>query len=206
MPIPDFQSTMLPLLEFCKDEQEHSNHEALTALATLFKLTDEEKTKLLPSGNQRVFDNRIAWARSHMRRAGLIENTGRGVFRITARGKAELTKRPEKINIRFLQQFPDYVNWRSKAAQQEEIEPAIADPSTSPTEQLEDAYEVLRESLADDLLTKLKSCSPAFFEKVVVEVLVKMGYGGSRKDAGQAIGKVGDERHRRNHQGRSSRT
>ncbi len=196
MAIPDFQSIMLPLLKFCADGQEHTNREAIDVLSAEFDLTDDEKQKLLPSGRQCVFDNRVAWARAHMKMALLVKNTRRGVFRITDRGQEVLSQSPPEINLRFLRQFPEYAEARDRhqqnrkertTSEQEEEE------SKTPEEQLEEAYEVLRENLVSELLTQLKASSPAFFEKVVVEVLVKMGYGGSRKDAGQAIGRSGDE-------------
>jgi len=187
---------MLPLLRFCSDGQEHNNREAIDALSDEFNLTEEEQKELLPSGQQRVFNNRVAWSRAHMKMALLIENTRRGVFRITPRGKEILQQSPSEINLRFLRQFPEYIEVRerpkSRSAQRCAAETDEREDRT-PEEQLEQAYETLRESLASELLFQLKSSSPNFFEKVVVEVLVKMGYGGSRKDAGEAIGKSGDE-------------
>ena len=196
MAIPDFQSIMLPLLKFCGDGNEHTNREAIDALAQEFGVTDAEQKQLLPSGQQRILDNRVAWARAHMKMALLVENTRRGVFHITQRGKKVLEQSPATINLRFLRQFPEYVETRDgqqrnrierESAQTEEQE------KKTPEEQLEEAYETLQVNLAAELVLQLKASSPNFFEKVVVEVLVKMGYGGSRKDAGQAIGQSGDE-------------
>lgn len=196
MTIPDFQSLMLPLLRFCADGEEHTNREALETLADEFDMSEEEQKQLLPSGQQRTFDNRVAWARAHMKMAGLIENTQRGVFRITSRGQEILSKSPLGINLKFLRQFPEYIEVRDKHKnnrQQNEADISDTKESQTPAEQLEEAYQVIRDNLASDLLAQLKSSSPMFFEKVVVEVLVKMGYGGSRKDAGKAIGRSGDE-------------
>lgn len=196
MAIPDFQSVMLPLLKFCADGQEHTNREAIDALAQEFRLTEEEQKQLLPSGQQCVFENRVAWARAHMKMASLIENTRRGIFRITNSGTQLLQKSPSEINLRVLREFPEYLEARDRN-QGNKSEEALAAPdeqeSKTPAERLEEAYEILRKNLASELLSQLKSASPNFFEKVVVEVLVKMGYGGSRKDAGQAIGRSGDE-------------
>lgn len=108
MPIPDFQSIMLPLLRFCSDGFEHSNREAADVLSQEFRLTSEEQKKVLPSGRQRVFDNRVAWARAYMKMALLLENTRRGVFRITARGKQVLEESPDCINLAYLRRFPEY--------------------------------------------------------------------------------------------------
>ena len=196
MAIPDFQSIMLPLLQFCADGIEHTNREALDTLAKEFGLTEEEQKQLLPSGQQCVIDNRVAWARAHMKMAGLLENTKRGVFRITERGQDVLRKKPEEINLRFLREFPEYRETRDKHKENRQKQDALnADDqeNQTPSEQLEEAYQTIRENLASEILAQLKSSSPMFFEKVVVEVLVKMGYGGSRKDAGQAIGRSGDE-------------
>ncbi|HQB08096.1 MAG TPA: restriction endonuclease [Rectinema sp.] len=198
MSIPDFQSVMLPLLKFCSDGQEHTNRQAIDALSQEFGLTEDEQKQLLPSGQQRVFENRVAWARAHMKMADLVENTRRGVFRITDRGRNVLSKSPSEINLRFLRQFPEYISARDRHQDNrkngEAIQPVSDEQeSKTPAELLEEAYMTLRQSLASELISQLKSSSPSFFEKVVVEVLVKMGYGGSRKDAGQAIGRSGDE-------------
>ncbi len=196
MAIPDFQSVMLPLLKFCADGNEHTNREALSELAVLFGLSEDEQKKMLPSGQQCVFDNRVAWARTHMKMAGLLENTQRGVFKITPRGQDVLKKNHPAIHLRFLRQFPEYRTASQKkdeSRSQTNTTETEEQESKTPAEQLEEAYQTLRDNLASEIITQLKAASPFFFEKVVVEVLVKMGYGGSRKDAGQAIGRSGDE-------------
>ncbi|MEA2102781.1 MAG: winged helix-turn-helix domain-containing protein, partial [Thermodesulfobacteriota bacterium] len=195
MAIPDFQSIMLPLLRFCDDGKEHTNREALDSLAKEFDLTEEEQKQLLPSGQQCVIDNRVAWARAHMKMADLIENTRRGVFRITTRGQEVLQKNPTEINLRYLREFPEYIEARDKHKNNRKNETSNSDDqeTQTPAERLEEAYQTIRDNLVSEILAQLKTSSPIFFEKVVVEVLVKMGYGGSRKDAGQAIGRSGDE-------------
>lgn len=196
MAIPDFQRIMLPILKFCADGQEHTNREAIDSLAKEFGLTEDEQKQLLPSGQQCVFDNRVAWARAHMKMADLLENTSRGIFRITNRGSQLLKQAPPELNLRVLRQFPEYIEARNRSQDHQTGESSTAadeQESKTPAERLEEAYEMLRKNLAGELLSQLKSSSPNFFEKVVVEVLVKMGYGGSRKDAGQAIGRSGDE-------------
>lgn len=191
MAIPDFQSIMMPLLRFCTDGHDHSNQESLDALAAEFGLTDNERKQLLPSGQQRVFDNRVAWARAHMKMALLLENPRRGIFRITERGKSVLEQAPPAIDLKFLRQFPEYIDARDKPKAEVSSEPE--QETQTPEEQIGHAYEALQASLASELLSQLKAASPSFFEKVVVDVLVRMGYGGSLKDAGQAIGRSGDE-------------
>lgn len=199
MAIPDFQSIMLPLLQFCADSKEHTNRETIDHLAEVFHLSEEEQKELLPSGRQAIFHNRVAWARAYMKMAKLIENPQRGVFRITVRGHDVLLKPPQKIDISFLMQFPEFAERRKaeqnklKKKKNESTSLDAPDSSITPEEQIEVAYENLKENLTSEILHQLKDASPSFFEKVVVEVLVKMGYGGSRKDAGEAIGKSGDE-------------
>ena len=199
MAIPDFQSIMLPLLQFCGDSKEHSNRDAIDHLAKILHLSEEEQKELLPSGRQAVFHNRVAWARAYMKMAKLLENPQRGIFRITERGQEILQNPPQKIDIRFLMQFPEFAE-RRKAEQNKlkkkkivSTSPNESGSSNTPEEQIEEAYENLKENLTSELIFQLKESSPSFFEKVVVEVLVKMGYGGSRRDAGEAIGKSGDE-------------
>lgn len=196
MPIPGFQTMMLPLLQYMADGKEHSNREALDALADQFELSDEERKELLPSGQDFVFRNRLAWARTHVKAAGLIDSSKRGIYVITKTGMDLLTRQPEAINLRLLQTFEAYREFRIRHKSDKKIigrKGKGEEETKTPEEQLEEAYGILRDNLINQILEQLKGSSASFFEKVVVEVLVKMGYGGSRKDAGQAIGKTGDE-------------
>jgi len=195
MTIPDYQSIMLPLLKFAGDQEEHSLRQAIDSLAQEFQLSDEERKQLLPSGQQEVFNNRVAWARTYMKKAGLLDSTRRGYFRITDRGVSVLAKNPPKINVHFLEQFEEFRHFRSLRHKKEEKEQRqeAEIQETTPGETLETAYQSLRDDLGNDLLQQIKSSSPSLFEKIVIELLVKMGYGGSRQDAGRAIGKSGDE-------------
>ncbi len=193
MAIPDFQSLMLPLMRYCADGKEHSISETTDALAGQFKLTDQERTALLPSGVQEVFRNRVAWAKSHLKMAGLIENPKRGIYNITERGLETVRKNPPLINLKYLNQFAEYVAFRKTHRERpESTDDAENGQIVTPEEALESAHEKIRESLAVEIQQKLKSCSPSFFERLVVEVIVKMGYGGTRQDAGKAIGRSGD--------------
>jgi restriction system protein len=193
MAIPDFQSIMLPLLRHCGDGQEHTPSETVDAVAAKFSLSETERKALLPSGLQEVFVNRVAWAKSYLKKSGLLESPRRGVFKITPRGMEVLQKKPTAINMKFLNQFPEYIQFKSIRRSKTETpdEPDNGHVGT-PEESLEVAYTKIRDDLAADILQRLKTCSPAFFERLVVEVIVKMGYGGSRQDAGKAIGKSGD--------------
>ena len=199
MPIPDFQSVMRPLLESAKDGRDHTVRDTLDSLAKHFSVTDEERRILLPSGRAELFTNRVAWAKTHLRMAGLIENRSRGVFRITNRGLEVLRANPKRIDLRVLQAEPPYAAARVRkrpedsAEEREKAGVRLEQEPRTPEEVIEEAYVSLREILAEELLERLKTASPEFFERVVVELLVKMGYGGTRKDAGQAIGRSGDE-------------
>jgi len=193
MGVPDFQSVMLPLLRLVGDRQEHILREIIDALATEFRLTETDRKELLPSGRQATFNNRVGWARTYLHKAGLIESPRRGHLRITSKGLAALKTNPPKINIAFLEQYPEFIKFRSR---DKELSSSGTDElqtdEQTPEESLELAYQKVRGGLATELLQTIKGCSPEFFERLVVDVLLKMGYGGSRKEAGQAVGRSGD--------------
>lgn len=198
MPIPDYQACMLPLLRFAGDGQEHQLKDAIATLAGEFSLTEEEKNEFLPSGQQPVFTNRVGWARTYLKKAGLLSSPRRGYFQITDRGKSVLEEKPNEINQKYLERFPEFVEFKSiRRDKSEENGNGYETPELTlgqtPHEALESAYERLRSELASEILTSIRGCDPTLFEKIVVELLVKMGYGGSRKDAGRAIGRSGDE-------------
>jgi len=186
---------MLPLLKFHADQQEHFHRDATDYLAQTFNLSEEEKKELLPSGKQTIFVSRVNWAKVYLKMGGLLESTRRKYYKITQRGSEILKHNPSKIDIKFLEQFPDFVEWRKKSkiadTETQGKETEIASQQT-PEESLEYAYQKIRQDLAQELLSLVKRCSPAFFERLVVELLVKMGYGGSIKDAGTVKGKSGD--------------
>jgi restriction system protein len=194
MSIPDFQSLMLPLLKFCADGAEHTKRDAVPALAKLYQLSDSELAELLPTGRQGKFDNRVGWAKSYLKQAVLLEITGRGVFRITQRGHSVLAENPSRIDMKFLERFPEYQAFKSvirpKGSSVVDDEQVAA--QVTPEELLESGYRQFRSSLATDLLKQVKDASPAFFEQLVVDLLLRMGYGGSAEDAGQVVGKSGD--------------
>lgn len=195
MAVPDFQSLMLPLLRIAADGQEHSLAEARDALTVEFRLSTEDLEELLPSGRQSKFSNRVAWAKSYLQQAGLLASARRGHFQISPRGRDLLKAPPPRIDIKFLERYPEFVEFRTPKAEVEEVPNPVAtapEPET-PEEALEAAHMKLRQGLASELLSRVKAASPQFFERLVVELLLRMGYGGSRKDAGQAIGRAGDE-------------
>lgn len=194
MAVPDFQSLMLPLLKALGDGEEHSLHEVIESLADQFELTDEERRELLPSGRQAKLANRVGWARTYMKKAGLLESTGRGKFRINDRGLSILRSDPAEINVKFLEQFPEFQEFhrRSSKDDQSDLNDDVTEKTRTPEEILEAGYQNLRRDLAQDLLDRIMGCSPEFFERLVVDLLVGMGYGGSRRDAGEAVGRSGD--------------
>lgn len=193
--IPDYQTIMLPLLEFAGDEKEHHIREAIDYLAKKFGLTDEERKILLPSGQQPIFDNRVGWARTYLVKAGLLYSPKRGYFKITKRGLETLKDPPKKIDNEYLSRFPEFVEFRTrhKSPQEKDLKLLKNYNESTPEDLIAIGYQKLRHELATQLLDRIMSCPPSFFEKLVVDLLVKMGYGGSREDAGKAIGKTGDE-------------
>lgn len=196
MGVPDFQSLMLPLLRIAEDGKEHSLADARTLLASEFKLTQAEQEERLPSGRQSRFANRVAWAKVYLEQGGLLLSPRRGHFLITDRGREVLKAAPTRIDIKFLQQYPEFIEFRTRQpGAKERPSPAIpgAFDAETPEEALEAAHAEMNARLASEVLIRVKGCSPDYFEKLVVELLLKMGYGGSRADAGQAVGKSGDE-------------
>lgn len=195
MPIPGFQSFMLPVLEMAADGKAHTLAEAREMLVGRFKLTEADQAELLPSGRQRRFANRVAWAKVYLEQAGLVDSPKRGVFLITDRGRELLKEKPQEIDIALLDRYEEFRQFRSGKAEDPLVPPpkSAGGPASTPEETLEAAYQTIQTQLTQELLSQVKKMSPPFFEKLVVEVLLKMGYGSSRAEAGRAIGKAGDE-------------
>lgn len=193
--IPDYQSIMLPLLRYISDSKEHKMRNVTDGLADQLGVTEDERKELLPSGAAPVFYNRTAWAKTYLKKAGLIDSPKQGIVVITKRGLDVLKTNPNSIDVKFLKQFSEFVEFQTTKREDDSATvDQVEEVSTeTPEEALETAYQKIRKSLALDILNKVITLSPAFFEKLVVELLVKMGYGGSMKDAGRAIGKSGDE-------------
>lgn len=194
--IPDYQSLMLPLLKLVSDGQEHKYRDLIERLALEFNLSDDERKELLASGNQAIFDNRVGWAKTYLKKAGLLDSPKRATFVITDLGQQTLAKKPTRIDAKFLRQFPSFLEFQNASRNDNDIEGETTSSAVNdqtPEESLDKAYQRIRKSLAVELLNKVFDLSPAFFERLVVELLVKMGYGGSIKDAGKAMGKSGDE-------------
>lgn len=195
--IPSFQSIMLPLLQLVSDGALHSNRNVVNGLADGFNLTDEERMEMLPSGVQQVFYNRVMWARLYLVKAGLLSSPKRGNMQITAAGKAVLSKKPDNINISYLKQFESFNDFQSSSSNKEPnasaIESDVKDNSQTPEEILDSSYVQVRSALIQEVLSKVSTLSWMDFEQLVVKLLVRMGYGGSVQDAGNALMKSGDE-------------
>lgn len=194
MPVPDFQTIMLPLLKIFSDQKEYSIPEMIESLTHAFDLTDEEINEVLPSGKETRFHNRIGWARTYLAKAKLVETSRRAHYQITERGVKILQQNPARIDMKFLEQFPEYLEFKDREPTTKPVKGVeVEKQEKTPEEILEDAYDQIRANLAQDILENVLNASPAFFERLVVELLVSMGYGGSRKDAAKAVGQSGDE-------------
>lgn len=192
MAVPDFQSLMLPFLRLVGDGREHSLSKVTDVLADQLNLSAEDRREMLPSGRQTRFRNRVDWVATHFRKAGLLESTGRGKFRITARGIEVLKENPQYLDMKYLQQFPEYREFRGLNNSEEDDPPPSPDNLQTPEELLEFAHQKLIAQLSEELLERVKNSSPDFFEKLVLDLLVTMGYGGSVKDAAEKVGRTGD--------------
>ncbi len=195
--IPKYEEVMLPFLKHLADKKEHSLSETVDALAEYFRLTDDEIRELLPSGSQPVFRNRVGWARTYMKKAGLLTSPKRAHFIISNKGLELLNENPAEITTKFLTRYDDFVEFKSikrekKSGTVSQSEIFETNTDQTPEESLEHAYQKLKSDLAKEVLDIVKSCSPVFFEKLVIDLLIAMGYGGSRREAGQAMGKSGD--------------
>jgi restriction system protein len=183
---------MMPLLKLAGDGETHNVNDATDKLAKEFNLTDEEISRLIPSGSPKFY-NRVGWAKTHLKKAGLLEYPQRGYFRITQRGVNVLQEDPAKINMSYLKKFPEFIAFRQTHHTVEGDEDVEENEELTPEEALENAYLKIRDDLSDELLETILKSSPAFFEKLVVDLLINLGYGGSRKEAGEAFATTGDE-------------
>jgi restriction system protein len=200
MTIPDFQTLMLPVLKTAAGGGEVRIGDVVDQLADAFALTDEERAHLLPSGRQTTFANRVHWAKSYLTKAGLVDLTRRAHFRITSVGRDVLKSPPERVTIRFLEQFPSFKSFRdgeagtAEAADIAEVVLPVAESPLTPDEVMRQAHVRIEASLAEEILQRVRSGTPAFFEKTVVRLLVTMGYGGSVTNLDKAlVGKSGDD-------------
>lgn len=194
MTIPDYQTVMLPILKYLSNQQEYRARDLIEPISDMFGLSDDEKRELLPSGKQRIIDNRIGWARTYLKKAGLLEDPRRGYTKITDRGLEVLNRDLQKINIEFLEEFPEFIEFRSIRKNQDDVDSSnVANiveeeiEDVTPDELMEKGYELIKTNLGQELLNKLRKNSPSFFENVVLELLSSMGYG-----EGKVTGHSGD--------------
>ena len=190
MSIPGYQDFMLPLLKAVSDGTQYSIRDVTDQLAAQVGLSEEERQQVLPSGQQSVVANRVGWAKAYLKKAGLIDSPKRGTVRITQEGVKALAENPAVIDTQFLKRYPSFLGFYNKS--EEEVDRQPAETVKTPDEVLESSYRGLRDALVDEVLDQVKTCSPVFFERLVVNLLVAMGYGGTLADAGQAIGRTGD--------------
>ena len=181
MAIPDYQSIMLPMLQFLGDGKERHRRDVVEYLVNQFQLTEEERFSRLPSGSQRVIDNRTDWASTHLVKAGLLERPRPGYLQITDPGKGALSQQPQNIDRSFLQQFEEYRSgWGNSDPPPKSSVTVI--PEDTPEVRIDKSFGEIRQALADELLERVKRCDPRFFEELVVDLLEKMGYGKSRNE------------------------
>ena len=199
MAIPDYQTLMLPVLKVAKDNQEHRIGEVIKELSREFRLTEEEQQQLLPSGKQSAFANRVGWAKSYLVQAGLLESTKRAHFKITERGRKALAEAPARIDNDYLSRFPEFIQFRERGRTQgttEDASPVVVPTNSlsaeTPDELLRSTVRQIDTALRKELLDRILTASPAFFEGLIVALLLAMGYGGSREEAGRIVGRSGD--------------
>jgi restriction system protein len=196
MAIPDFQSLMLPLLHSLQDGSECTTQDTLHALAAQLRLTEADVTQPMPSRKAPLFTNRVAWAKLHLKRAGLIDSPRRGVYRITQRGRELLQAAPVSITLTYLARYPEYAEFRARTRATDDgaaVTGVNEEEDRTPEEYIDYGYSRLRAALAEEILARIAQMPPSFFEKLVVDLLVAMGYGGSQRDAGRAVGPGADE-------------
>lgn len=194
MAIPDFQTIMRPLLDFLEEKGEQHVGDLYTLTADHFDLSEDERASRLPSNSTTYLASRVGWALSHMKAAGLVESPSRAHYRITPRGQ-KIRSKHDYIGLKVLSQFPEFIAFRTpknKDGKKADSNIEVELPAMAPEEAMAQAYQEMRSSLAQDLLERIRQSPPLFFEKLVVEVLIAMGYGGSQSDAGRALGKSGD--------------
>lgn len=196
MAVPDYQSFMLPLLKHVADGETHSLRAVIECLADEFGLSVDERRELIPSGKQTLLVNRASWARTYLSKAGLLEAPARGSIRITGRGREVLAGNPASLRTKDLHEYPEFAVFKERGRPRRSgrtlgLDESDAEPT--PEEALQAAYQTLRGDLASELLDHINRSTPAFFERLVVDLIVSMGYGGSRREASEVLGRSGDE-------------
>lgn len=195
MPIPDFQTVMRPVLAAVANGAPLALSALRERITDEFQLTEEERHERLPSGRQTVINNRVGWARTYLNKAGLLSIPAKGQVQITPRGQEALTSGPDRITVGWLKRYPEFAEFhtaRPSSTDSEEL-PVTSNEEITPDEQLNQAHQALMQSLADELLTQVRAATPTFFEQLVVDLMIAMGYGGSHKEAGRATQQTNDD-------------
>ncbi|MBY0549690.1 MAG: restriction endonuclease [Candidatus Obscuribacterales bacterium] len=195
MPIPTYQELYKDILSVTSVGEPKSMRQLRDALAQRLKISEEEQALFLPSGKQKVWDSRVGWAKTYLVKAGLLSQPKRGFIQLEARGTQVLVENPAVIDDAFLMRFPGFKEFKNPGESNgDELKVAVdvAVARQTPEEMMESAYQQLRQQVESEILARIMSCTPAFFEQLVVDLLLRMGYGGSRIDAGKAIGQSGD--------------
>ena len=195
MAIPKYHEFMKPILLLLKDETPHKRSDMYEKFAIQFRLTEEEKEEWLPSGKQQVYKNRIGWALTYLKKANLIESPTRATFTITDSGKSVLKENPEVVDQEYLMKFDSFKGFKKNIddSVNDDQQIVVTPSGESPQDMLDRAYKAITSTLTDDVLNEVMNQSPDFFEKLVVDLLVTMGYGGSKIENSQVLGKTGDE-------------
>jgi restriction system protein len=192
MSLPSFQQLMLPALQTIGQRHDEISIAGLEdEVVKVLRISPEERNIMLPSGNQRLISNRLNWARSYLSKAGLIELPRRGYCRATDRGRELLAEGVSEIDLGLLGRYPEFVAWRAqtKACEAVKDEPRVQE---GPEQLIASSFELLNSELARELVERVHSFSPAFFERLIIDLLVRMGYGGGRTEMGRALGRTGD--------------
>lgn len=195
--VPKYDDFTLPILKILSDGSQHSPKELAILAADCLGISEDRRAELLPSGRVLLFQNRSAWAVTYLFKARLLDRVRAGRYQISERGRAALDKNPSKIDLAYLKQFPEFVHFYmggedDSAISRGEFQPPVPTEHLTPQDQLDQALTALHRDLAQELLDRIMQNPPAFFEGLVIDLLVKMGYGGSRRDAGQVVGGPGD--------------
>lgn len=198
MTVPDFQTLMLPVLRAIGDAETSKPPEVRERVARYCRLSAEQLEERLPSGRQATFDNRVAWANVYLQHAGLVETVKRGVYRITARGREVLQSPPDRIDRQFLRRFPEFTEWREREAATNVPTPSDASTQNAageqtPQETIELAVQALDRDLRTALLARLRQLSPESFERLILDLLVAMGYGGGRAEMARQTQRSNDD-------------
>lgn len=191
--IPNYQELMLPLLKIASDGNIHYIKDSVDTLSDAFNLSEKERQETISSGVQTIIYNRVGWARTYLKKAGLLTDPKKGYFQITQEGLDLLAKNPTHIDNKLLSDYPSFREFRKRTEKDSPIVPPKNEKESTPEELLEEAFNEIQARLADNILDTIMKSSPHFFERLVIELLLKMGYGGSYRELAQAVGKSGDE-------------